>query len=129
MKIYIKNMVCDRCRYVIEEDNRVLDACIQLSENNINRLGELMFDSHAGLSKLYEVSCRELDLLADLAAQEHAVIGSRMMGGGFGGCTINLIKRDNVDEVTARIVSTYKSQTGIDAAVYKLNIADGATRV
>jgi galactokinase len=118
--------VFDRCSYVIEENNRVQEACLQLTENNIDQLGLLMNASHEGLSKLYEVSCPELDLLAALAAKEEAVMGSRMMGGGFGGCTINLIKRDKVDQVAERILVAYKGSTGIDAAVYKLNIADGA---
>lgn len=118
--------VFDRCKYVIEENNRVLQACEELTNNNVQDLGQLMNDSHHGLSRLYEVSCLELDLLTELAGNEEAVIGSRMMGGGFGGCTINLIRRDKVDEVTARIISSYKSETGIEAAVYKLNIAEGA---
>lgn len=126
VKTAIDSKVFDRCRYVIEENNRVLQACIQLSHNNIAELGALMFASHEGLSKSYEVSCDELDLLADLARQEEAVIGCRMMGGGFGGCTINLIRRDKVDEVTERILTAYKAQTGIDSVVYKLNIAEGA---
>lgn len=126
VKSELDNKVYDRCRYVIEENNRVIEACNELGNNNIQRVGELMFNTHQGLSNLYEVSCDELDLLANYAMDEVEVIGSRMMGGGFGGCIINLIKRDKVDEVTKRIVASYKHDTGIDAAVYRLNIADGA---
>ena len=121
--------VFDRCKYVIEENDRVLRACKELSANDIGQVGQLMNASHHGLSQLYEVSCAELDLLAELAGLEEAIIGSRMMGGGFGGCTINLIRRDKVDEVTDRILTAYKAETGIEAAVYKLDIAEGAKMV
>ena len=126
VKPVLESKVYDRCKYVIEENDRVLEACRELSANNINRVGELMCQTHQGLSKLYEVSCEELDLLVDYASKEKAVIGSRMMGGGFGGCTINLIERHAVDRVTERILSSYKEETAITAAVYKLNISDGA---
>lgn len=123
----VDGKVYDRCRYVIEENDRVLEVCRALSENNIDQVGALMYRTHQGLSQLYEVSCAELDLLVDLSRQEPAVIGSRMMGGGFGGCTINLIQQDKVDEVTQRISATYKKQTGITPAVYELDIAEGAS--
>jgi galactokinase len=118
--------VFDRCKYVIEENERVLEACKALSANNVEQVGELMNATHAGLSNLYEVSCNELDLLADLAQKEEAVIGSRMMGGGFGGCTINLIKREFASKVAERVIDEYLTNTGINAEVYMLDLASGA---
>nr|MCU0336761.1 galactokinase [Sediminibacterium sp.] len=80
-----------RARYVIEENMRLLEGCADLQKGDIRSLGKKMFGSHHGLSSMYHVSCKELDWLVDRVKTNDAVLGARMMGGGFGGCTINLI--------------------------------------
>lgn len=86
--------VFKRCHYAIKEIKRVTLACEALDRGDILTLGQLLFDTHEGLSKEYEVSCAELDMIVDTLKKETAVVGSRVMGGGFGGCTINLIKKE-----------------------------------
>jgi len=117
--------IFDRCKYVIEENERVQKVCDALKTKNIEKVGQLMFDTHYGLSNLYEVSCYELDLLVDLVKKQSDVIGARMMGGGFGGCTINLIKLSGVEEVVEKVKSNYLTHTGIELKVYKVSISDG----
>lgn len=114
-----------RAKYLIEENQRVLEFIKALERQDIFQLGQLLYASHEGLQHLYEVSCPELDLLVDLTRPEEGVAGSRMMGGGFGGCTLNLIKSTEADRVLERITSSYKTQTSIDASVYKVRISNG----
>ncbi len=85
-------LVYNRCRFVVEEIGRLLAACVDLQQNDIISFGKKMFETHEGLSKLYEVSCNELDILVEIAQHNPAIIGARMMGGGFGGCNINIVK-------------------------------------
>lgn len=117
--------VYDRCLYVTQENERVEKACAHLQKNELDEVGKLMYASHEGLSKLYEVSCPELDFLADLAKGRDEVAGARMMGGGFGGCTINLVKTDRVDDFISFIQSRYKDNFGIVPEVYVTSIEDG----
>jgi galactokinase len=84
-----------------------------------------MFETHAGLKDLYEVSCEELDLLVDLVKNDADVIGARMMGGGFGGCTINLVKAEAVDGLITKIGDAYRDQTGTEMLAYVVEIEDG----
>ena len=122
-----KNSVAyNRCKYVIEENTRLLAACNDLQENDILSFGKKMFKTHEGLSKLYEVSCKELDLLVKLVKPNPAVIGARMMGGGFGGCTINLIKEDAVEELIYDTREQYREKTGMNLNAYIASIEDGA---
>jgi galactokinase len=121
--------VYDRCKFVVEEIKRLQDACEDLKHNDLEAFGDKMFATHDGLSKLYEVSCPELDFLADFAKDEPAILGARMMGGGFGGCTINLIKKDAVEEVAARISKKYKAQFNIDTEVYRTSASNGAMKL
>ncbi len=88
-----------------------------------------MFATHDGLSKLYEVSCPELDFFAGCAKDEPAILGARMMGGGFGGCTINLIKKDAIEEVVERMSKKYKERFNIETEVYRTFASNGASRV
>jgi galactokinase len=111
-------LVYNRCKYVVEEINRVQDACADLVANNLIDFGKKMYATHAGLKDLYEVSCAELDLLVDWAKNEKAIIGSRMMGGGFGGCTINLIEADAINEIFERFETAYKVKTGLSLKMY-----------
>ncbi|RFS24846.1 galactokinase [Chitinophaga silvatica] len=122
----ISPVVYNRCAYVIAEIQRVQDATKLLKEGNINSFGELMYATHEGLSKLYEVSCPELDYLVSLARTRPEVAGARVMGGGFGGCTINLVKNDKVDEYVDYIQSNYQTKFGKIPEVYVTTIEDGA---
>jgi galactokinase len=119
-------VVYKRCRYVIEENNRVEKAAEALKNNDFNTLGELLFQSHNGLSVDYEVSCKELDFLAQFAGESKWVAGARMMGGGFGGCTINLVQTDYLAKFIDEISKAYKHQFGIDLECYQVSICDAA---
>ena len=115
----------NRARFIVEENQRVLSFVKAMKERDNASLGNLLLESHQGLADLYEVSCDELNLLVHLAMKEEHVLGSRMMGGGFGGCTLSLIRRDEIGRVTARITSTYKKETGITPEVYQVSLEDG----
>ncbi|SEW33830.1 galactokinase [Chitinophaga arvensicola] len=123
----LSGKVYDRCHYVIEEIQRVQDATALLKKGDLQAFGELMYATHEGLSKLYEVSCPELDFLVSLARERAEVAGARVMGGGFGGCTINLVKADKVDEYVAFIKSRYQDQYGKEPEVYVTVIEDGVS--
>jgi galactokinase len=121
-------VVYQRCRYVVEENQRVLTGCKDLMDGNFDAFGEKMYASHQGLSEMYEVSCPELDTLVDLTRDLSPVLGARMMGGGFGGCTINLVQRSAVDEVTEYIQKSYRQAVGKDTVPYQVHIADGTSQ-
>ncbi len=114
-----------RCKFVVEEIARLIEACDELGEGNVARVGELMYATHAGLRDEYAVSCKELDILVDIARQSGVVIGSRMMGGGFGGCSINIVSKENEKKFIELAGNEYKKQTNIDLKTYKVNIEDG----
>lgn len=118
-------LVYKRCRYVVEEIDRVISACACLRSNDIEGLGRLMYETHEGLSKNYEVSCAELDFLVELARQRAEVAGARMMGGGFGGCTINIVKADAVDEFAAFIRKAYQERYNKVPDIYITTIEEG----
>ncbi len=118
--------VLHRCSYVVSENNRVIDACNALENSNFGRFGELMYQSHEGLQYDYEVSCAELDILVDATRKMDYVLGSRMIGGGFGGCTINLIEKGYEDRFEKEIKQHYFDQTGIATEIYKVKLSDGA---
>jgi galactokinase len=101
-------VIYQRCKYVVEENNRLLAACKDLEQGNIPAFGARMYQSHHGLSKLYEVSCPELDFLVTHVQDNPVVLGARMMGGGFGGCTINLVKEDAIEKLVAETTLAYK---------------------
>ncbi len=103
-----------RAVYVIEENERVLRASEFLESGSLNQFGELMYQSHRGLQHQYEVSCPELDFLVDFSEKNDQIIGSRMMGGGFGGCTINLIHKDHIDNYLVNVKKAYKKRFKID---------------
>ncbi|MBU7578446.1 MAG: galactokinase [Flavihumibacter sp.] len=110
LKDQVPDLVYHRCKYVVEENLRLQVGCEALRRNDLVSFGKKMFASHVGLSKLYEVSSPELDYLVELARLEHSIIGSRMMGGGFGGCTINLIRKSFINEVVERISNAYQQK-------------------
>jgi galactokinase len=117
--------VYKRCLYVTEEIERTQEAAKLLKANDLKAFGQLMFATHNGLSKLYDVSCNELDFLVEQAQQYPAIIGSRVMGGGFGGCTINLIEKEKATTISQEIIAAYKLKFGIDTEAYATNISDG----
>lgn len=113
------------CRYVVEEINRTKKAGEFLKQNNLEAFGKLMFETHDGLSQLYNVSCPELDFLVHKAKENTMITGARLMGGGFGGCTINVIRKDFVNEVATSICNAYQQQFNILPEVYVVEISDG----
>ncbi len=127
LKDKMSEKVFDRVHFVVKEINRVIKACEALDEGNIELLGELLFETHYGLSKEYEVSCEELDMLVDTAKEDEAIIGSRLMGGGFGGCTINLVKKGNENEVKRKFSKLYLDTFGIELKFYDVKISNGTT--
>lgn len=117
-----------RAQYVIGEVQRVLDVCVALERGDYETVGAKMYETHSGMSKQYEVSCRELDFLNDVA-RECGVTGSRIMGGGFGGCTINLVKEERYDNFIATARAKYKAEFGWEPKVYDVVISDGARKL
>ncbi len=117
-----------RAKFVIEEKQRVLDVCEALNADDYDTVGRCMYATHNGLSKDYEVSCEELDFLNDLA-RECGVTGSRIMGGGFGGCTINLVKNELLDSFLAKARTEFKAKYGHEPKVYEVIISDGARKL
>ena len=114
-----------RARYVIGEEKRVLDVCEALERDDYETVGERMYETHWGMSKDYEVSCEELDFLATVA-KECGVSGSRIMGGGFGGCTINLVKEELYDNFVATVTERFKEKYGHEPKIYPVVISDGS---
>jgi galactokinase len=117
-----------RAVYVIGEKQRVLDVCDALERGDFETVGKCMYETHHGLSKDYEVSCVELDYLNDIA-RECGVTGSRIMGGGFGGCTINLVKDELYDKFIATTCEKFNEKYGHEPKVYEVIISDGARRL
>lgn len=117
-----------RSKYVIEETQRVRDVSAALERGDYETVGQKMFETHHGMSKLYEVSCEELDFLNDVA-REHGVTGSRVMGGGFGGCTINLVKEELYDSFIKDAKEQFKAKYNHEPKVYDVVISDGARRL
>ena len=118
-----------RCLYVTQEIERTQQAAKFLKSGNMEGFGKLMYQTHEGLSKLYNVSCPELDFLVEEAKHFPEIIGSRLMGGGFGGCTINIIQKDHVNPVTGKIMEKYKKQFNIDSEMYVVALSDGTHEI
>ncbi|MBD0331876.1 MAG: galactokinase [Chitinophagaceae bacterium] len=116
-----------RCKYVVEENLRLLSACEHLEQGNIEGLGRKMFESHEGLSNEYDVSCKELDFLVEYVRSDPAVLGARMMGGGFGGCTINLVREDGIDELVGSTRNAYEENMNLPLTAYIAQIEDGTS--
>lgn len=124
-KAKIDATIYKRCKYVVEENDRVLKACRALEAGELRTFGSYMNQSHNGLSRDYEVSCRELDFLITLMKEKPQVYGSRMMGGGFGGCTINLIENGEIQELSRFVTEEYKQKFNIDMKTYITAIGSG----
>lgn len=127
---YVKDpLIHQRCRYVVEENMRVMKAVEHMRKGNIAGLGEQMYRSHQGLSKEYEVSCPELDWLVDAVRGNTAVAGARMMGGGFGGCTINIIKEDVIAGLADYLAGDYLKEMGKQLTVYIATTSNGTQNI
>jgi galactokinase len=122
----LPQVVYKRCLHVVRENKRVLDAVNCLTEGNLTKLGELMRESHHSLRDLYEVSCRELDVMVGAAEGLPGYCGGRMTGGGFGGCTVNLVRSTNAQDFGEQIARRYQDVTGISPNVYVCSAEDGA---
>lgn len=118
-----------RAKHAVYENQRAIHAVEALKDNNIELFGKLMNASHESLKNDYEVSCEEIDILVDLAWEIPGVIGSRITGGGFGGCTVSIVKNDAVDTFIEKVGNGYKEQTGNTAEFYVVEVGDGAHRL
>jgi len=118
-------LIDKRSRYVVQEINRLLEGCNDLQRGDLAALGKKMFTTHEGLSEMYEVSCKELDWLVNKVKNNTNVIGSRMLGGGFGGCTINLVKETAIDELVANLKLAYEKEMELPLAYYVASIENG----
>lgn len=122
-------IVDTRCRFVVEEIMRLQQGCEDLKQGKLTALGKKMFATHDGLSHQYEVSCKELDYLVDAVRNNPGVIGARMMGGGFGGCTINLVKEEAIEELVSVLSKNYQLATGLQLDAYIVQTGDGTRRL
>lgn len=121
----LRNVVYKRCSYVVQEIERVLKAVDFLRKNELKEFGALMYQTHEGLSKKYEVSCPELDFLVKLSLDNPHILGARMMGGGFGGCTINLIHKDAIEDFIQEASKAYKNKFSIDLTHFQTVPSNG----
>jgi galactokinase len=115
-----------RCFHVVAENQRVLEGAEYLADGNVSRFGDLMRESHCSLRDLFEVSCRELDIMVEIAESLEGYCGGRMTGGGFGGCTVNLVKTADATRFASQISGRYQAVTGIKPAIYICSAANGA---
>ena len=121
----ISDKVYNRCKYVIEEIARMEAACDHLLAGEIDAFGTRMYETHKGLSELYEVSCAELDCIVENCKKENDIVGARMMGGGFGGCVVALVQATKVEEIYNRINTAYQNKFGRNMGKYLMQIGDG----
>jgi len=125
----LPEVIYRRCRHVITENARVLSAAEALEQHDLKWFGELMADSHRSLRDDYEVSSRELDLMVELAPKVEGVYGARMTGGGFGGCTVNLVEAGQVEQFTQSVPSEYQRITGLNPEIYVCEPSNGAEEI
>jgi galactokinase len=128
-KRVLPELIYRRCRHVIRENERVQLAAEALDGGNFNLFRDQMTASHCSLRDDFEVSCPELDIMVEIAAAQTGMMGARMTGGGFGGCTVNLVESDAAQEFAASVGSEYERRTGIRAEVYVLQTAEGVHRL
>jgi len=125
----LPELIYRRCHHVVSEDERVLSAVEALKAGDLASLGAAMAASHLSLRDDYQVSCRELDVMVDLARGRDGVVGSRMTGGGFGGCTINLVRSESLEPFRRAVRQAYREQVGIDPEIYVSTAGAGVTEV
>ncbi len=122
----LPQVVAKRCRHVIKENQRVLEGTEMLKRGDMHGFGRLMHLSHYSLKEDYEVSCPELDFMVELAESTEGVVGARMTGAGFGGCTVNIVRRDKAEAAQRSISSHYKKEMGVAPEIYLTSPAEGA---
>ncbi|GAB4091818.1 galactokinase [Flaviaesturariibacter terrae] len=122
-------LIYRRCKYVVEENERLIEACVDLERGDLVELGMKLYRTHRGLSEEYEVSCQELDFLVTAVRENDAVLGARMMGGGFGGCTLNIVREDAIDALVAELAPAYHAATGLDLTPITVDIGEGSSLV
>jgi galactokinase len=125
----LPDLIMRRCRHVISENERTLKASESLSAGDVTTMGALMLDSHLSLRDDYQVSCRELDWLVEIAMAQSGILGARMTGGGFGGCTINLVQQGGIDSFRENVSQEYLSKTGLISEVFAVDSGEGACEV
>jgi len=125
----LSDVVYRRCRHVVTENTRVIEGADAIEGGDLETFGCLMYASHVSLRDDYEVSCPELDLLVELARQQEGVFGARMTGGGFGGCTINLVRNDAVPEFQVRVAAAYEQATKLAPQIFATGAAERAGEV
>lgn len=121
--------VFNRCSFVIEENTRLEQTCLALEQNDLQKAGKMIFGSHDGLKNKYNVSCKELDQLVEIAASTEGILGARMMGGGFGGCTINIIHKDAIPRFRERVLREYYNFNNIPHSIYEVSISEGTSQL
>ena len=126
-KADIPETIYKRCLHVVSENQRVLEGAQYLTDGDVGRFGALMQQSHLSLRDLYEVSCRELDVMAEIAQSLKGYCGGRMTGGGFGGCTVNIVRAPDAESFAAQISERYQAAIGIKPDVYVCSAANGAS--
>ena len=126
-KVDIPETIYKRCLHVVSENQRVLEGAQYLTDGDVGRFGALMQQSHVSLRDLYEVSCRELDVMAEIAQSLKGYCGGRMTGGGFGGCTVNIVRAPDAESFAAQISERYQAAIGIKPDVYVCSAANGAS--
>jgi galactokinase len=119
-------VIAKRCTHIVRENQRTLDAAKALTDGDLVRVGKLMRESHDSLRDLYEVSCRELDIMVDAAQGLPGFVGGRMTGGGFGGCTVNLVRQENAEDFAAQIADRYQKAAKIEPQIFLCSAEDGA---
>jgi len=125
----LPDVIYRRCRHVVSENARVLDAAVALEQRDLKRCGGLMYESHRSLRDDFQVSCPELDLLVDLASRCAGVYGSRMTGGGFGGCTVSLVEADAVENFVRHLSRGFEKQTHSTLETYVFRPVGGVEEV
>jgi galactokinase len=125
----LPDLIYRRCHHVVSENERVLSAVAALESGDLKEAGRCMAESHISMRDDYEISCRELDLMVDLARGREGLVGSRMTGGGFGGCTVNLVRTASVERFTAEMRSAYHQATGISPEIYVSTAGSGVSEV
>jgi len=125
----LPELIYRRCRHVVSENDRVQQAASLLRQGDLSGFGRLMAQSHASLRDDYEVSCRELDMMVEIARRQPGVYGARMTGGGFGGCTVNLVATEKAESFRGEVAAEYQQAIGLKPDVYISSAADGAAQV
>jgi len=125
-KTNLPEIVYRRCHFVVKENKRLTEGCSLLTKGDLKGFGQLMYEAHNGLSRWYEVSCTESDFLVAHAKSLTGVVGARQMGGGFGGCTINIVKNDFIEIFTTNIQTAYQKEFSKTPEIYITQIEDGA---